>query len=105
MIPKMGKMVHTSIPTFIPNCSGARPNRSANVLADTASVITPKSWGAKAAPKSPPAAISAKAVTPALGIFSSIRISVPGHSIEVKRPVRTQAMNAGTAWKERLAMR
>ena len=51
------------------------------------------------------AAISAKAATPAEGIFSSINISVPGQSIEVTTPVRMQAIKGKTTPGTRPATR
>ena len=92
--PKIGKMDIISIPILNPTCSGVKetvlPNTFAHSIRAILSTRIPSVCGAIDAPKSPPAAISAYAATPAAGIFSSIKIKVPGQSIAVQIPNATQ---------------
>ena len=99
MMPKIGNNEVTNIPAFKPICSVVKWSVglkfAASWLAETLSMIIPINCGAIAAPKSPPAAINAYAPTPGEGIFSSIIINEPGHSMDVKIPVNTHAIKAG----------
>ena len=51
------------------------------------------------------AAIIAYAATPAPVMFFSMNISVPGHSMAVKSPVKMHAINAGTGDRDSPAVR
>ena len=95
--PHRGNTEADSIPIFNPIASVVVERvcavSAAKLLCETLSTITPNNCGATEAPKSPPAAISANAATPGNGIISSIRINVPGQSIDEKMPTKIQAIN------------
>ena len=85
-MPHKENSIPTSIPSFMPNCSGDSSHSTAREaragLAAVESVMMPTSWGTTAAPMSPPAAINAKIRTPPLGKRSLATIRLPGHIID-----------------------